>query len=237
MNTEVKEIMQELESLGTEQTRKTFRNHGAKGELFGVKVGDLKVIQKRIRKNHALALGLYDTLNSDAMYLAGLISDPLQMTPEDLQHWVEKAEWEMISEYTVAWVAAESKYGWEKALEWIQSPVEHIAASGWATLSCLMSLKKDEDLNVAAISGLLDFIAQNIHTQPNRVKYTMNGFVISAGSFVGLLTEKAKDTAKAIGKVQVFMGNTSCKVPDAFEYIVKVEQAEKTGKKKKTVFC
>ncbi len=237
MNTQVKEIMEELEALGTEQTRKTFINHGAKGALFGVKVGDLKGIQKRIKKKHLLALALYDTLNSDAMYLAGLISEPMKMTKDQLQDWVEKASWSMIGEYTVPWVASESNFGWEKGLEWIQSPEESIATSGWATLSNLVSLKKDEELDVAALSGLMDFVAQNIHRQPERVKYTMNGFIIAVGSYVSLLTEKAKETANAIGKVSVFMGNTACKVPDAYSYIIKVEQMEKTGKKKKTVFC
>ena len=43
----VQAIMKELESLGTEQTRKTFARHGATGgKLFGVRVGDLKKVQK-----------------------------------------------------------------------------------------------------------------------------------------------------------------------------------------------
>ncbi len=68
----LREVMQELESLGSEQTVKTFRKHGADGPMFGVKVADLKKIEKRIRGNQSLALELWDTGNSDAMYLAGL---------------------------------------------------------------------------------------------------------------------------------------------------------------------
>ena len=35
------EVMKQLESMGTEQTRKTYRNHGCPDPFFGVKVGDL----------------------------------------------------------------------------------------------------------------------------------------------------------------------------------------------------
>ena len=72
---------------------------------------------------------------------------------------------------------------------------------------------------------------------PNRVRHTMNNFVIAVGSYVPAFTSKAKSIAKAIGEVKVNMGNTACKVPDALAYIKKVEDAGKLGQKKKTVFC
>ena len=71
-----KEILTELKSLGTASYKKLLMtNYGAKEPLFGVKIGDLKKIQKRIKQDYQLALDLYDTGNYDAMYLAGLIAD------------------------------------------------------------------------------------------------------------------------------------------------------------------
>ena len=35
------DVMQELETLGSEQTRKTWHRHGASEPMFGVKFGDL----------------------------------------------------------------------------------------------------------------------------------------------------------------------------------------------------
>ena len=55
-------------------------NHGAKEPFFGVKVGDLKKILKKTKKNHELSLELYKTGNSDAMYLAGLMADEKKIT-------------------------------------------------------------------------------------------------------------------------------------------------------------
>ncbi len=86
------EVMSELEKLGTEQTRKTWLNHGAKGEIFGVKIGDMKPIQKKIKPNQELASALYNTGNSDAMYFAGLISEPQKMTKKELQDWAKKSQ-------------------------------------------------------------------------------------------------------------------------------------------------
>lgn len=231
------EIMQELEGYGNESTKKNFLKHGAKEPFFGVKVGDLKKIVKKVKKNHQLALELYETGNSDAMYLAGLIADEKQMTKADLNKWVQAAYWYMLSEYTVAWVAAESDFGYEVGLEWIESKDEKVAAAGWATLACLTALTKDEDLDISAYSKLLERAAEEVHLQANRVSFTMNGFVIAVGSNIACLTQKAKTLATQIGKVKVNMGETSCKVPVAEVYIQKVIDKNRVGKKRKTVRC
>ena len=49
------EVMSYLESKGNEQTCKTFARHGAPENMFGVKVGDIKPILKKIKINHDLA--------------------------------------------------------------------------------------------------------------------------------------------------------------------------------------
>src|SRR5438477_4970437 len=131
------EIVEEIRPLGNDSYKKIMFNHGAKEPLFGVKIEELKKIQKRIKKDYQLALDLYDTGVYDAMYLAGLIADDARMTKKDLQHWLKKATCAMLREYTVAWVAAESPHGRDLALEWIESGKENEAAAGWATLSSL----------------------------------------------------------------------------------------------------
>lgn len=231
------EILKQLKEFGNEQTKKIFMRHGAREPFFGVKVQDLKKIQKIVKKNHQLALELYDTGNSDAMYLAAIISEPKKMTKAQLKSWVEKAYWYMLSEYTVAWTAAESNFAWELAEEWIKSDKENIASSGWATFSSIIAIKNDDEINSGKIEDLLDYISKNIHKAQNRVRYTMNGFVISVGSYFKPLLEKSKSVAQKIGKVNVDVGGTACKVPLAADYILKVEKMDRIGKKRKTSFC
>jgi len=231
------EVLKELESYGNESTKRIFINHGAREPFFGVKVQDLKKIVKKVKKDYELSLELYESGNSDAMYLAGLIADEKMMTKSDLQKWVKGAYWYMISEYTVAWIASESEYGLELALEWIESDKKNTAAAGWSTLSNLVALKDDNELDVQLLRGLLLRVKDTIHEQSNRVKYTMNGFVISVGAYVSELTDLSMQTAEIIGKVEVFMGKTSCKVPFAPEYLQKIIDKGRVGKKKKTARC
>lgn len=231
------EILAELKPLASDSTKKTLLRHGAKEPFYGVKIEELKKFQKRIKKDHELSLALYDTGVSDAMYLAGLIADENKITKKDLQHWLKKAPWHMISEYTVPWIAAESKYGWELGLEWIESKDESVASAGWATLSSLVAIKKDEELKIAELKKLLKLVEKNIHSAPNRVRYTMNGFVISTGGYVKDLTETALQTGKTLGTVMVDFGDTACKLPYAPDYINKMKQKGVIGKKKKMARC
>lgn len=233
----LKEVMQELESYSSEQTKKTLMRHGAKEPFFGVKVQDLKKIVKKVKKDHELSLQLYDTGNSDAMYLAGLIADESKITKDHLQDWAEKAYWHYLSEYAVAAVCAESPHGYEMAMKWIESDKQQIASAGWATLSGMASIRTDEELDIPMFKSLLKRVEGSIHDSKNRVKYTMNGFVIAVGSYIESLSEEAKAIAENIGKVEVFMGNTACKVPMASIYIQKVVDRDKVGKKRKVARC
>ena len=66
------EVLKELKALGNPATKKMLmNNHGVQEPCFGVKIGDMKPIQKRIKTDQPLALELYDSGNYDAMYLAG----------------------------------------------------------------------------------------------------------------------------------------------------------------------
>ncbi len=233
----VKEVMKELESFGNEGTKKTLMKHGAKEPFFGVKVQDLKKVLKKTKKNHELSLELFDTGNSDAMYLAGLMADEKQITKKQLKDWVKKAYWYYLSEYAVPWVAAETDFGFDLGLEWIESKNEGVAAAGWSTLSIYSSVHDDDDLDIDKYIELLDRVEKHVHDSQNRVKYTMNGFVIAVGSYVKKLTPKSKKIAKRIGKVSVEMGGTACKVPLATEYIQKIIDKNRVGKKRKTARC
>ena len=233
-----KEILAELKSLGSESYKKLLmKNHGVKEPFFGVKIGDLKKIQKRIKMDRQLALDLYDSGNYDAMYLAGLIADDARMTRSDLQRWAEKAYGAALPGATVAWVAAGSAHGWEMANKWIESDKSHIAVAGWSTLSALTALKQDSELDLPAIKRLIERVRKTIQKEPDAVRYAMNGFIIAAGSYIKSLTEFALETAEKIGVVTADIGCNQCEIPFAPEYIRKVEKVRGIGKKRKTVKC
>jgi 3-methyladenine DNA glycosylase AlkD len=235
----VASIMAELKKKGKESTRKIYARHGMVTEnMYGVSVADLKIIAKTIRGQQTLACELYATGNLDAMYLAGMVADGARMTPKQLNAWAEgAANLQMIAEYTVPWVTVENPQALELALQWIKSKKEHVAASGWCTFSGLVATKPDEELDLTEIEKLLGTVVKGIKSSQNRVRYTMNGFVIAVGTYVKPLLKEAKATARQMGEVSVDVGETACQVPLATAYIERNEAAERSGKKRKTIRC
>ena len=231
-----KDIVAELKKLGTEQTRKMWMKHGAQEPCLGVKVEDMKKIQKRIKMDYQLALDLYDTGIADAMYLAGLIADDEKMTRKDLQKWIEGATCGWVAEYTVPWVASAGPHGREMALQWMDSRDEATASAGWQTYSSMVAIKVDADLDLAEIKSLLQRVAKSIHLEPNRVRLVMNSFVIAVACYVKPLHKVAVDTANGIGKVAVDLVG-ACKIPFAPDQIKKFEARRPIGKKRKSPKC
>ncbi|MNJ62190.1 hypothetical protein D3C77_580200 [compost metagenome] len=171
------------------------------------------------------------------MYLAGLSVNPKAMTKNQLQHWIQQANWYSPAEYTVAGVTAESPFALELARQWMRSEDEMTATCGWSTYANYISITPDEQLDLEEIRQLLHQVQATIHEEQNRVRYTMNSFVIIVGAYVVPLSQEAIQVAKHIGKVHVDVGQTACKVPLAAEYIEKIEQRGKIGVKKKTCIC
>jgi 3-methyladenine DNA glycosylase AlkD len=234
---DVQTIMAELKAKGNENIKKILLKHGVKEPFFGVKVEDLKVIQKRVKKDYQLSKDLYATGNADAMYLAGLIADEDKMTKQDLSAWVKQAVSVNISEYTVPWIAAESHFGYELATEWIDSEEDFIAAAGWSTFASLVAIRTDDELDLKSLKALLGRVEKEIHGVGDRVRSRMNTFLIAAGTHVAPLTGDVITISGKIGALKVNMNGTACKVPDAVEYINKAKDRGTLGKKKKMARC
>lgn len=235
----VRSILADLKKVSDPQTKKTYVRHGAPADkVYGVKVGAMKPIAKKIKGEQQLGLELYDTGNRDAMYLAGLIVDGSKLSKAQLDAWVGKSRgYAGISESTVVWVAAEHPDALAIARKWIESKDETTAAAGWCLYAGCLATRADETLDLDEVQALMDRVVANIHTAPNRVRYQMNSFVIGVGCYVEPLLAEAKAAAEAIGMVEVDMGDTACKTPLAADYIAKVEKMGRVGRKRKTLKC
>lgn len=230
-------MLDELRPLGAESYKKVMRAYGVREPFFGVKIGDLQKIRRRLKRDHPLALDLYGTGNYDAMYLAGLIADDARMTRRDLQRWVEQAYCRPLAGTVVPQVAAGAPDGCALALEWMESAEPLIASAGWAAAACVISVRDDAALPPAVLHGLLRRVRKRLLLEPDEVRYHMNGFVIAAGCFVPELTEEALAVGAELGPVPVDMGETSCQVPFAPDYIRKVQQRGAIGKKRPSAKC
>jgi hypothetical protein len=144
---------------------------------------------------------------------------------------------QMVTEYTVPWVTVENEHARALALQWIKSKKEHVASAGWCTYAGILATTPDTELDLAEIEKLMETVLKEIKSAQNRVRHTMNVFVISVGSYVKPLLKKAKVVAGKLGDVSVEMGETACKVPLASACIAKVEARGAIGKKRKTMRC
>ncbi|HHY1428863.1 MULTISPECIES: DNA alkylation repair protein [Bacillus] len=221
----LEEVMQQLEEYGTEQNRKTYKNHGAKEPLFGVSFANLKLLKKKIKKDHDLAISLWETKNMDAMTLATMILDPKKVTTELLNKWVQEVDYYCLMDVLMTAICT-SPIAIERMEEWTKSDDEWIGRAGWSLLANIAI--KNKTLQDDSFSPYLEEIKENIHNEKNRKREAMNSALIAIGIRNEDLEQTAIEIAREIGKVQVDHGATSCKTPDAEPYIKKArERAEK----------
>lgn len=211
----VTEIMIELEKLGTAQTRKTFMNHGAPANCFGVKIGDLKkYLLKKVKHQQTLCMDLFATENPDAQYLAGLGVNPKEMSKADVVLWLKQSCWSAIDEMIVAGVAAESPFALELAREWLAATDTKSQNVGWLTFGKYLALNPDEHIPQEEVKQLLKRLSTEIHVAPNAIRYSMNQFIIYAGSYCPNITDLALETAATIRDVEITLPTKGCRLPD-----------------------
>lgn len=235
MNVEM--VMQELEALGKERTKKIYSSNGAHEPLFGVATGAMKPIFKKTKINQPLAEQLYATGNYDAMYFAGIIADPKAMTEADFDRWMDAAYFYMLSDYVVAVTLAEANIAQEVADKWIASGEELRMSAGWSCYCWLLGNRPDDEFSESKIAGMLEMVKNTIHDSPERTKYAMNNFLYTVAVSYVPLHDKACETARTVGPVEVNKDTAKSKFLHAYENIQKAVDKGQVGFKRKHVRC
>ncbi|MEK4759587.1 DNA alkylation repair protein [Viridibacillus sp. FSL E2-0187] len=230
-------VMQELEALGKERTKKMYITNGAHEPLFGVATGAMKPIVKKIKINQPLAEELYSTGNYDAMYFAGIIADPKAMTESDFDRWMDGAYFYMLSDYVVAVTLAEADIAQDVADKWIASGEELRMSAGWSCYCWLLGNRFDDEFSKSKIANMMEIVKNTIHVSPERTKSAMNNFLYTVGVSYLPLHEKAVEIAKAVGPVEVKRDNKKSSFLNAFESIQKEVDRGRIGFKRKHVRC
>ncbi|PAQ15448.1 DNA alkylation repair protein [Bacillaceae bacterium SAOS 7] len=230
-------VMQKLEALGKERSKKMYISNGAHEPVFGVAIGAMKPIAKKIKRNQCLAEELYATGNYDAMYFAGIIADPKAMTESDFDRWMNEAYFYMLSDYVVAVTLSESDIAQDIADKWVASGEELRMSAGWSCYCWLLENRQDNEFSESKISAMLDMVKNTIHDSPERAKSAMNNFLYTVGISYLPLHEKAVETAKAVGTVEVKRDKKKSSFLNAYESIQKEIDRGRLGFKRKYVRC
>jgi 3-methyladenine DNA glycosylase AlkD len=212
-----KDLMQPLKSLGRDQYRKTYKRHGAQGEIYGVSYANYGALKKKIKTDHDLAAQLWKSGNYDARILATMIADPAQGSGL-LDKWINDINSYPISD-AVATFASQTSIDPKKVEKWMKSKDEWISCLGWSLFARLARV--DSRFSDESLESYLEVIERDIHKAKTRVRHSMNSALISIGVRNEKLQKKALAAAARIGKVEVDHGDTDCKTPDAAQYIRK----------------
>jgi len=172
--------------------------------------------------------------NVDAMYLSQFVVNETKICKSDLEQVIECTNYYMILDNVVAPLLARNQELLKDSLyEYLNSDNPRKQQVAYSAYSIMLGSYDDADIDYQHVKQTIAYVKTNIHDAENRVRYSMNNFLIAAGAANKYITNLSKEAAKAIGKVHVSMGKTSCKVPDAFSYIVKIEERGTIGKKRK----
>ena len=231
------DVMQELEALGKERTKKIYISNGAKEPLFGVATGAMKPLSKQIKINQNLAEDLYATGNYDAMYFAGVIADPQAMTKDDFNRWMDTAYFYMLSDFVVAVTLTESPHNQEIATEWIHSDKDLRQSAGWSTYCWSLGRWPDDQFDQEQIKAFLDYAVEVIPTVGPHAKASISNFIHTVGLSYMPLHDYAVTISEQVGNIEIDRPGRKPQTLNPHQNILKDKAKNRLGFKRKYVRC
>jgi 3-methyladenine DNA glycosylase AlkD len=188
----LKETLTQLEALGNATTRAHNIKFGAGNNQFGVKMGDIRALAKKIKINHALALELWETGNIDARFLAILIMNPKNLSKDDINRLVKSEKFTHVADWLSANIIKNYPDNETLREEWMTSEDTMSARAGWSlTSGCVVRKPELVDL-----SALLDRIEVEMPHAAPEIQWTMNATLAN----IGINHPEFRERALAIGE-------------------------------------
>ena len=227
---ELAHIINQLQLLGTEQNRKVYKKHGAGDNLYGVSFANLLKLKKQVvspegRKgvHHRLGLRLWETGNADARTLACMIFESDRFDRETLERMVAEVDYHVVADKFAESVSYSPFYK-QLSEEWMDRGEEFIKRCGFMVIAMRLKNKLPVETDLEKI---VNKIESEIDKAPNRAREGMNNTLIMIGIQSQVLCERAMESAKRIGEVEVDHGETACKTYDAVHEIRRIAKRKK----------
>ncbi len=216
----VKEVLAHLESLGDDARRKHNAKAGAPANQFGVKLGDIRAIAKKIKTDHALALRLWNTGNVDAQLLATLVLEPEALHADELDTMTRATTCAQVAEWLNSYVVAQHPEKEALREKWMKEKDRWAARAGWH----LTASRVHKDADGLDIVALLDRIEKEMPKASPEVQWTMNNTLAAIGIKYAAHRKRAIAIGEKIGLYKnwpVSKGCTPPYVPVWIEAVVK----------------
>jgi 3-methyladenine DNA glycosylase AlkD len=207
----LRQALSELEALGDEGMRAYNAKSGAGDEQFGVKLGDIRKLAKKVKRDHALALALWETGNADARFLATLVIDAKKLSADELDRMVRSLTWDRVADWLNSYVVKDHPEKEALRERWMKSKDPWSLRAGW-NLTSERVAKSPEGLD---LSRLLDRIEKEMAKAAPAAQWTMNFTLIAIGVHHPALRERAVAIGEELGVHRDYPVSKGCTSPFA----------------------
>src|SRR5262245_7462902 len=205
------ETLKQLKVLGNAKVRAQNDKSGAGDNQFGVSLGDIRVLAKKIRTDHALALSLWDTGNVDAQFLATLLIEPKKLSAEAMDRMVRSISFVRVADWLNSYVVAKHPDKETLRGDWLAADDRWAARAGWH-LTAERVAKNPEGLDLPA---LLDRIESEMAAAVPEVQWTMNSTLAEIGIHFPKLRKRAIAIGEKLGIYRDYPVSKGCTSPFA----------------------
>lgn len=207
----LKEALKQLKALGNEKMRAHNKKHGAGDDQFGVKLGDIREVAKKIGTDHELALSLWETGNVEARLLATLLIKPKNLSAKEMDRMVRSVTFVQVADWLNSYVVKQHPSKEALRQEWMTTDHRWAARAGWS-LTWERVSRNPDGLDLAA---LLNRIEAGMAGADPVVQWTMNSTLASIGIHAPKLRKRAISIGEKLGIYRDYPVSKGCTSPFA----------------------
>jgi len=194
------EIIKKLESLKNPKNVEGMARFGIrpKTKVYGVPIPELRKIAKIIKKDHQLALKIWDTEIHEARILAGMIADSEKLTVSQIKKWTSAFDsWDVCDQVCMN-LFVESKTAKNQISKFAKSKEEFIKRTAFALMAALAV--HDKKLEDQYFIKFFTLIKKASTDERNFVKKAVNWALRQIGKRNKKLNKEAIKLAKEMQK-------------------------------------
>lgn len=141
---EVARTLAWLKRRGTQANREGMARYAIRSEkVFGVSVGTLRQLGKKLGRNHELAALLWNTGWYEARMLASFVEEPARVTPAQMDRWCKEFDNWAICDTVCFHLFDRTPHAWLKVEKWSRGQAEFVKRAAFALLASLALHDKD----------------------------------------------------------------------------------------------
>ena len=205
-----KEILAKLESLGDDARRAHNTKAGAPDNQFGVKLGDIRALAKKIKTDHQLALELWDTGNVEAQLIATQIIKPKSLSADELDKLTRSTTCSQVADWLNSYVVAQHPDKEALREKWMKAKDRWAARAGWNFTASRVNKGEDEGLDLTA---LIDRIEKEMPKAKPEVQWTMNNTLAAIAIHHPEHRKRAVAIGEKIGLYREWPVSKGCIIP------------------------